>query len=215
MFITISVGPNNRLYEKLPAYLLCLHSEYFFTLLKGEFKEAHSPSLELLDEKEEVFELFNFYAVEGYLPPFLRFDDQQLQIPNPEMRAKQDLAYLTSAYAFGERRSARGFMNAVIDRIIRTWAHKWVFFDSETLDVIYAECYYTPLRRLAVDIMATSCDTKAHLQQNGDLWPADFAQDVFMKHMDRLDSESRLHAVGQHAWLNMSTCSYYVHAQQP
>ena len=100
------VGPDRKVFS-LHKRLLCENSEYFKAALEGSFKEATTQSIELLDDKVEIFKVFQHWLYTGTLTPSLIVPEKEPNQGKTSESAKESKSNPETPSAKADERSNR------------------------------------------------------------------------------------------------------------
>lgn len=140
--------------------LLAKKSAYFAKATTGVWTEAQTGVFRLVDEHDQIFELFVQWLYSG-----------SIQVVDAT-----DLQYLLiCAWSFGDRVQAPGFKNVVINMLFEDWALYYEGYphDCDTAVTVYeASPPGSALRKLVVDKFAAHPDDNVLNSLTDDLPPA-------------------------------------------
>jgi hypothetical protein len=147
--------------------LLTHYSSYFRTSLNGRWREARLKTIDLSEDKPEVFQAFFNWLMIGKLYARL----------TPEGNIPYNSRLICQIYVFGDARGIPELCNAAVDLLFQKNCQSWQI-PTPVLQYIYAN---TPdnctLRKLLVDDASeTYCWTDIHADR--DQFPKDFLIDV-------------------------------------
>ena len=146
--------------------ILCGASSYFKAALDGGFVESQTQTLELLEDKVEVF---------GHFLPWLYSGNVRAEGNGSDGCNDDGLFLMIDLYLFGEMRGIPELQNKAIDELIRE-NNSTERVPTGLLNRIYdGTPVGSPLRRLMVDVTAQD----GELTQNG--WFAAIKEDEYPK----------------------------------
>ena len=129
--------------------LLCEYSEYFEAALNGNFTEAETGVVELLDEEISTFEVFHTWLY-----------SKKLVVEEDGQEQKAGVPLIVRLYIFGDRRGVRKLRNDCINALVVNMNCNILTYVVEELEHIYENTSPgSSLRRLVED--SSAC---AHLE---------------------------------------------------
>ncbi|KAK6000380.1 hypothetical protein QM012_003626 [Aureobasidium pullulans] len=143
LFVTVEVGAEKKIYS-IRKDLLVFYSDYFRAAFNGSFAEATERKISLLQERVDVFNVFNKFIYTRCLS-----DETDTEI---------SWELLIRVWLFGDRHLIPALQNHVMNTMIEKSAKEKVI-PNQHLNLIYKNTLIgSPLRKILVDWIAYETD---------------------------------------------------------